>query len=158
MRLENKTYFFPNLVLKLVQLVIHKISLHSFCFDKKYEKFKSDQMENRSDCMLNVKSPATNTWERLGKTQVLSRTIILILHIPQKGIQENKVSKKKETLQRAENTFRRACDQTSADTEEATAEIPEDDTSTQVKNMRKQAIQEEKKKESRVEIGRMEEG
>lgn len=37
------------------------------------------------------------------------------------------------------------CDQT-ADTEEATAEIPEDDTSDQEKNMRKQTFQGEKKK------------
>lgn len=40
---------------------------------------------------------------------------------------------------------RRACDQTSADTEEATAAIPEDGTSAQEKNLRKQTVQGEKK-------------
>lgn len=79
---------------------------------------------------------------------MLSGSIILILHVPQKGIQENKVSKKKETLQPAENTFektgrtaRGACDQTSADTVEATAEIPGDDGTAQEKNKRKQVVQ-----------------
>lgn len=95
---------------------------------------------------------------------MLSGSIILILHVPQKGIRENKVSKKKETLQPAENTFgktgrtaRGAFDQTSADTVEATAEIPGDDGTAQEKNMRKQVVQGKiKERESRLEG--MEEG
>lgn len=64
--------------------------------------------------------------------------------------------KKKEALQPAGNTFRkmgkvdqRACDQTSTDTEEATAAIPEDDTSAQEKNLRQQTVRGEKRKKLR---------
>lgn len=92
---------------------------------------------------------------------MLSRSITLVLPICRKESRENKVSKRKEALQLAGNTFgkmgraeRRACDQTSADTEEATAALPEDDTSAQEKNLRKQTVQGEKKKEKRGQIGR----
>lgn len=92
---------------------------------------------------------------------MLSRSITLVLPICRKESRENKVSKRKEALQPAGNTFgkmgraeQRACDQTSADTEEATAALPEDDTSAQEKNLRKQTVQGEKKKEKRGQIGR----
>lgn len=54
---------------------------------------------------------------------------------------------------------RGACDQTSADTEEAKAEIPQDETSALEKNMRKQAVQGGRgKKEAESRLERMEDG